>query len=546
MPDLVPARMVNEYCYCPRLFFLEWVQGRFEDNADTVEGRWVHRVVDQPSGAASVTDDLAPRVERSVLLSSEKLGVVAKADLLESTGDGEVVPVDYKKGRPPDNPERSWEPERVQLCLVGLLLREQGYRCQHGVLYFAEARTRVSVPFDDELITRTLGLLSDIRTTASSEVAPDPLVESAKCPRCSLVGICLPDETNALAARSTAPPRRLIPRSDDAKPLYVTEQGAHLGIDKGRITVKKGADELASVRVIDVAELCAFGNVQISSQLLRALMTRDIPVSFFSYGNQLIGIAHGMPSRHVELRRRQAIAATRGELRIASRIVEGKIKNARVLLRRNGRAPVSSLDRLRALAAQASHAANPATLLGLEGVAARLYFEQFATMLAAPEALPGGTFDFQGRNRRPPTDAVNCLLSFGYALLTKELTAVTLRVGLDPYMGIYHRPRFGRPALALDLAEEFQALIVDSVVVRVINNGETRPSHFIARHPGVALTSDGRRAFLRSYEARLATEIVHPVFGYRISYRRVLEVQARLLGATLLGELDDYPPFVTR
>ena len=187
-------------------------------------------------------------VGRSVLLSSEKLGVVAKADLLESTGDGEVVPVDYKKGSPPDNPERSWEPERVQLCLLGLLLREQGYRCQHGVLYFAEACTRVLVPFDDELITRTLGLLSDIRTTASSEVAPDPLVESAKCPRCSLVGICLPDETNALAARSTAPPRRLIPRSDDAKPLYVTEQGAHLGLDKGRITVRKGADELASVR----------------------------------------------------------------------------------------------------------------------------------------------------------------------------------------------------------------------------------------------------------------------------------------------------------
>ena len=147
MPDLVPARMVNEYCYCPRLFFLEWVQGRFEDNADTVEGRWVHRVVDQPSGAASVTDDLEPRVGRSVLLSSEKLGVVAKADLLESTGDGEVVPVDYKKGSPPDNPERSWEPERVQLCLLGLLLREQGYRCQHGVLYFAEARTRGLGPF---------------------------------------------------------------------------------------------------------------------------------------------------------------------------------------------------------------------------------------------------------------------------------------------------------------------------------------------------------------------------------------------------------------
>jgi CRISPR-associated protein Cas4 len=212
VPDLVPARMVNEFVYCPRLFFLEWVQARFEDNLDTVQGRSTHRVVDQPGGAAPLPEDEEPlRVARSLQLSSNELGVVAKADLVEGSPDGEAVPVDYKKGSPPDNAERSWLPERVQLCIVGLLLREHGYRCSHGFLYFAEVRQRVKVDFDEDLVSTTLGLLQELRATAAADVPPPPLIGSPKCPRCSLVGLCLPDETNALAGRSERPPRRLLP-----------------------------------------------------------------------------------------------------------------------------------------------------------------------------------------------------------------------------------------------------------------------------------------------------------------------------------------------
>jgi CRISPR-associated protein Cas1 len=545
LPSLVPARMVNEYCYCPRLFFLEWAQARFEDNADTVEGQWAHRRVDKPSGDLGGQGD-APAVERSVLLSSERLGVVAKADLIEEGPTGTVVPVDYKKGRPPANEQRSWEPERVQLCVMGLLLREQGFSVTRGVLYFTEARQRVQVDFDEQLEQRTLALLEDLRTCASSPSPPPPLVDSPKCPRCSLVGICLPDETNALAERSARKPRRLVPSSDDAKPLHVTEQGARAGLDKGRIVIKKDAEELASVRMIDISEVCLHGNVQISSQLLRALLLQDVAVSFFGYGGQFVGMATGMPSRHVELRRRQALVATSGHLNIARYMVEGKIRNCRTLLRRNARSQTTSIEQLGELANRAVQAPSTASLLGVEGTAARLYFAEFSKMLGSAAIVPGGTFDFEGRNRRPPKDPVNCLLSFGYALLTRQLTIVALRVGFDPYMGVYHRPRFGRPALALDLTEEFRALLVDSTVVRVINNQQIRPGHFTRRTPGVALTADGRRAFIEAFESRLDVEIMHPVFGYKISYRRVLEIQARLLGAVLLGELDSYPPFVTR
>ncbi|MGH9021628.1 MAG: CRISPR-associated protein Cas4, partial [Acidimicrobiia bacterium] len=161
--------MVNEFAYCPRLFFLEWVQAQFADNLDTVEGRWNHRAVDEPAGAVPLPGDGEVRVARSVLLSSKRLGLVTKIDLLE--GDGaSVLPVDTKRGSPPEIPERAWEPERVQLCVQGLLLREHGYHCDQGILYFAGSRERVPVVFDEALVARTHELVIGLRELAASAV----------------------------------------------------------------------------------------------------------------------------------------------------------------------------------------------------------------------------------------------------------------------------------------------------------------------------------------------------------------------------------------
>jgi len=186
------------------------------------------------------------------------------------------------------------------------------------------------------------------------------------------------------------------------------------------------------------------------------------------------------------------------------------------------------------------------SLLGVEGAAARSYFSCLPEMIREDKRLPGEPFDFEGRNRRPPKDAVNCLLSYVYSLLVKDCTVTLFAVGFDPYLGLFHRPRFGRPALALDLAEEFRPLIADSVVINLVNNGEVGASDFVVRAGGVALTAAGRKAVLAAYERRLDTEVTHPVFKYKISYRRVIDVQARLLGAHLLGEVPDYVAFVTR
>ena len=561
VPELVPARMLNEYAYCPRLAYLEWVQGEFADSADTVEGRFQHRRVDRPSGrlpsrSGGDPADMAEQDEesretihaRSVLLSDDDLGVIARIDLIE--GQGSVVtPVDYKRGMAPGVPEGAWEPERVQVCIQGLLLRANGYTCTQGMLYFAESRQRVAVPFDDALVSRTQELLADIRGMAASGRIPEPLVDSPKCPRCSLAGICLPDEMNFLSqdGPSIKPEdvRRMSPARDDSVPVYVQTQGAVVGKSGGQLEVKQKGQVLQKVRLMEISHLALFGNVQVTAQAVQELCDRNIPICYFSYGGWFRGITNGMSHKNVELRCRQYLGAMTPEtaLSISRRMVFGKIKNSRTMLRRNHReTPPSILPELNRLAECALTAPSLETLLGIEGAAARTYFSEFRGMLKNDSL----DFDFRGRNRRPPKDPVNAVLSFLYAMLIKQSAVTALAVGFDPYLGFYHQPRYGRPALALDLVEEFRPLIADSVCLTLINNGELGPADFIARGGATALTQNGRRKVIEAYERRMDTLVTHPLFGYPVSYRRVLELQARLLSRHLLGELPSYPVFRTR
>lgn len=553
VPELVPARMVNEFAYCPRLFHIEWVQRLFADNEFTVDGRWQHRSVDEEAPCSQGDDGLA--VIRSLMLSSEKLGLVGKADLVEPDANSEqvpgsepsVVPVDFKRGSPPDIPEGAYEPERVQLCVLGMLLQEAGYHCDHGIIWFAESRRRVRIDFDQSLVTRTQELLADLREVAADPKPPPPFVDSSKCNGCSLTGICLPDETNMLVGRRTRPPRRLLPNDPGSQPLYVTEPGAYVGRKGERIHISKRGEELGDTRLIDVSQVCLFGNVQLSSQLLRELIAREIPVVWFSTGGWFQGLTTGMPTGNIQLRCRQFSRAEADPLPIARRMIEGKIRNSRTLLRRNSRETHQrALDSLASLASAAANAGSIGSLLGHEGTAARMFFARFPGLLRPAKDLPGCPFSFEGRRRRPPPDAVNCLLSYSYSLLTKDCAATLIAVGFDPLLGFLHRPRFGRPALALDLAEEFRPLIAESTVITVVNNGEVAPTDFVVRGKGVMLTQKGRRAVLRAYERRLRSEVTHPIFGYRVTYRRALEVQARLLGALLMDEIDEYTPFTTR
>lgn len=541
VPSIFPARMINEFVYCPRFFHLAYVGREVGENDNTVEGKWVHRRVDRGGGAIAKGEVPRDLQIRSLSLSSERLGISAKIDVVRSKG-GSVVPVEYKRGASKPGAHPVWLPERVQLVAAGMLLREEGYECDHGEVYFTGSHERIEVPFTEDLIDVLEKALDSMRVVATDSLPPPPLDDSPKCPSCIYVGICLPDEKTLLRERRSTPPRRLLPADSQAAPLYVTTPGARAGRDGDRLVVTHREEKIGDRRLLDVSQLVVFGNVSVSTNLLRELMSRDIPICYFSSGGWFSGITEGLPSKNVEIRRRQALLSEEVQVAVARRMVEAKILNARTLLRRNAPRDDEAMKELKRLAVRAAKVDAADRLLGLEGAAARLYFGRFARMLKQPDA----EFDFTGRNRRPPKDRVNALLSFVYGLLVRDLTATAFTVGLDPYLGVFHRPRFGRPAMALDLAEEFRPLIADSVVVGVVNNDELGPSAFVEAGGAVSLSQSGRRTVVKAYERRVLTEFTHPVFKYKITYRRAFEVQARLVAAVMLGEFDDYVGIVTR
>jgi CRISP-associated protein Cas1 len=581
LPDYLPARMLNEFVYCPRLFYYEWVEGVFAHNQETVEGALRHAKLDARADELVPAGELAEedRVHsRSVTLSSETHGLIATIDLVEAEGCA-ATPVDYKRGSPLKDRETgeltAWDPDRVQLAAQALVLRDNGYHCDEAVVYYVRTRQRVRLPIDEPLLAETLAAVAGARAAAAAGSIPAPLVESPKCPRCSLVGICLPDETCFIQETAAAPaapgegspeseldptepqpPRRLVAARDDLRPLYLNTQGLHVGKSGNVLKVKEKDTVVQEVRIGETCQVSLFGNIQLTTQAIQALCESEVPICFFSQGGWFYGTTQGLGVRNIALRREQfRLADDPGfRLRLARDLVVGKIRNQRTMLQRNHiEPPAASIAQMKALCDDAENAASLEQLLGLEGNAARIYFELFAGMIKAgdPASDPSEkaaelSFDFTHRNRRPPKDPVNALLSLAYSVLAKDLTIVCHAVGFDPFLGYYHQPRFGRAPLALDLMEPFRPLIADSAVLSAINTRMVTPRDFIKAGESVALRPDGRKAFFRAYEQRMDTLVTHPLFGYRLNYRRMLEIQTRLLARLVTGEVSSYPVFVTR
>lgn len=573
VPDYLPARMLNEFVYCPRLFFYEWVEGVFRHSSDTVDGAQKHEKGDMKEDELPPPEDLTDVAfrARGVTLSSETYRIIAKLDLIEA-GDGKVTPVDYKRGAPRvgDGGPEAWPADVSQICAQALVLRDNRYEVSEGLVYYYETKQRVRIAITDTLIQQTVNALASARALAETGRIPPPLVDSPKCPRCSLVTICLPDETRASygvpAVDATAAQlalfetdaadvetepgevRRLVPARDDLRPLYVTGFGLALHKSGGCLQIKEKGKLIQEARINELNQVNLFGPISISGAAVQALCGVEIPIAHFSMGGWFSGLTTGLGLKNVFLRRAQFRRADDDWfcLRLARSIVATKIRNQRTLLQRNHVEPPSqALDALKRMAARAESAGSLEELLGVEGTAAGSYFANFGGMIKV-ENDEVRTFDFRTRNRRPPRDPVNALLSFAYSVLTRDLTVVCHAIGFDPFVGFYHQMRFGRPALALDLMEGFRPLVGDSAVLMAINTGMVTNRDFVRAGLSVGLTQKGRSAFIRAYEQRMDQLVTHPVFGYRISYRRVLEVQARLLARYLEGEIATYPGFETR
>lgn len=549
---LLPIRRLHNFIYCPRLFYYQWVENIFQESADTVEGSHIHHNVDQPTRLENFKElELQEgSAIRSLRLESETLGLVGMVDIVEGGPEGAVL-IDYKKGssRRDENGERiAKAPDAMQLVAQSMLLEEHGIPVKEAFVYYAEDRRRTPVDISVGSKKECRAKIAEAKTLASTGQCPPPLKDDPRCLYCSAYPICLPNESAFWRQPDgEAPAVKRAPRPDDdeGEVLVVQTPSAQIGLTGGQVVVAVHGEAVRKLPAHQLRSVYLYGAVQLTTHAAQHFLEYDVDVSFFSPAGRFLGLLRGLSPSGVDARRGQyrLFDEPGTRLKITREIIRAKIHNQRVMLMRNGEPPEKALAQMLKLRDQTAKAGALNELLGIEGMAAALYFEHFSGMLKPEKDF---VFEFQSRNRRPPRDPVNALLSMGYGMLCKELTGVCFSVGLDPFLGVMHQPRYGRPALALDLMEEFRPLIADSVAVSLINRRELGKSDFIISAAGVFLNETGRRAFWEAYNRRMDTEVSHPQFEYKMSYRRMLDVQARQMWRFVRGESPGYIGFTTR
>jgi len=331
--------------------------------------------------------------------------------------------------------------------------------------------------------------------------------------------------------------------------MYVTEQGARVEKEYRRFLVTKEDQVLLAVAASRLSHVVLVGRVGVTTPALLALLQEGVGLSLVSRAGQLRGrlappTGKNIPLRHQQYRRAQ----DPGFCLVVSRaVVAGKLRNCRALARRWARTrpeiPAALIERIDKAVQQAETAPDLAALRGIEGAGTKSYFAVWRRALA-PETAGIG---FDRRTRRPPRDPANAMLSLGYTLLTDNLVTACEIVGLDPYDGFFHADKYGRPALALDLVEEFRPVIVDSVVLNIVNRGMLGVDDFQpGPQGGVYLKKEALRTFFQQYTARLNTRVKHPETGRQLTYQQWFEVQARALCGAIQGERACYRPMSVR
>ncbi|MDE2832572.1 MAG: CRISPR-associated endonuclease Cas1 [Gemmatimonadota bacterium] len=330
--------------------------------------------------------------------------------------------------------------------------------------------------------------------------------------------------------------------------LYVTETGAQVRREGERLAVWKGKKKLHTLPAYDLHQMVLFGNIGITPAAMHTALMQGIDLVLLSTTGSYRGRLVGPQGRNVILRQMQYRRYEDEDFRLgaARGFVSGKIRNMRTLImrlaRRRNRDIAHTAQRLRALLKQIDRIDNADALRGIEGAATATYFGALSQFL--PTAFP-----FVKRTRRPPKDAVNAMLSFGYTLLSSGLESAVLRVGLDPYIGYLHLVDYGRPSLALDMMEEFRPIIVDAMVLDLLNHGQIKKEDFEQRDGGVFLCGDGRQQLIRAYQDRVATKVQYLQPSgqvQKVPYRQCFELQARRLIRMLRGEDTAYQPFLIR
>lgn len=524
-PEPITIGMVAHYVFCPRRAWLEAV-GERTDSFQVAVGLSAHARTDDPSRSRTMRT-------RAVDVVNESWGYYGRCDTVVRSTDDLIEIVEYK-ATPVRRRAEITEAMRMQLALQAAALRSMGFTVAGQSVYFTEHQQRVPVDLDDEDFSHALDLVLDTRAVLDSPVAPPVLEDDRRCTRCSHASVCLPDE------RPMKPVTRRIQVADpDAQVVHLTVPGSRGSIRAGRLEVVKGEDRLASVPIERIQGLVVHGNIDLSSALIREMLWRSLTVVWCSSSGRVIGWANPADGPNGAARVRQHVAAANGRLDLSRQFVAAKVSNQATMLRRNGSAS-ETVAHLRRLAGRARRATSNPELFGIEGDAASLYFARFGTMLKSPE------LSMTVRTRRPAADPVNAALNFAYALLVGDVVRAVVACGLDAHAGFLHSSNRNKPALALDLCEEFRPLVADSAVIRAFNNGEVTAAGFSNVMGACSLRPDARKALIGAYEQRVQSTFRHPVFGYEVTWRRAMEIQARLILGVLDGTQQQYVGITTR
>jgi CRISPR-associated protein Cas1 len=536
--DFLPVSLVSEIIFCPRNFYYRACERAEGINRFVLEG-----TLEDERRKERERIKREDRLQvREVTLSSERLGIIGVLDAVEESGF--IYPIEYKRGELKESLH-----DDVQLCLETLLLEEHiGKPIPFGYIYYTASKTRRRVDISDDLRKTSLEAIARAREILYKGEIPEPVADE-RCPGCALFPVCLPFEVKSLKGNGPTQLKRIIPEIQTGRVLYVDEHGAYVRKRGEKIVVTKDKEVITETPASYLRQLVLSANANISTQAIRFLLRMNVEIIYQSSWGRFEGRFVPEESKNSLLRLAQYRShLDKGfALRVSKAFVSGKLSNMRtLLLRQNREIGDSNIEKacsdIKGILDRVAEVREKDELLGLEGIATRGYFSVFGRLIKQ-KALG---FDFEKRTRRPPGDPVNALLSFGYSLLVGDMVSSLLTVGLDPYIGFFHSTKYGRPALALDLMEEFRPLIVDSLVLTILNKGMVEDGDFKEKFGGVYLEEEGRDTFFKAYAGRVKTEIVHPVFEYRVSYRRIFEIQARFLAKVLTGEIDEYAPFVVR
>jgi CRISP-associated protein Cas1 len=545
--DEPPLRIMalHALLYCERLFYLEEVEEIRVADAAVYAGRRLHVDIAEP-------DDETPE-KRSVEVASEHWGLVGKVDAVRRR-DGAWVAIEHKRGRcrrdEKKNPQ-AWPSDRIQAVAYAVLLEEAlGEPVpQARVRYHADGVTAF-VDIDEAARRDLAAAIQRARELRRSTDRPPVTENENLCPRCSLAPVCLPEEERLaldpqLAEEAASEDRdesqagkpdvpRLFPSRREQQTLHIVSPRAHLG-RSGAALLLTNEDEKQKIPVEQIDSVVVHGYAQVSTQAIHLCAQHGVAVQWFTMGGKFSAGTASSPGR-VQQRIRQytGLADPERRLVLARRLVAAKIETQRRYVLRASREEIADrawcrprLDQMRAVLADVPKAESAATLLGLEGTAARAYFDCLRVLIdkKLPEELR-----VDGRNRRPPRDRFNCLLSFGYSLLQSLVHRTLLAVGLEPALGFYHQPRTAAPPLVLDVMELFRTLLWDIPLIGSLNRGQWDTAGDFSVTPGQVWLSDaGRRKAIELFEQRLTESYQHPHTGQSLTYSRIVELETRLL-----------------